>query len=136
MGVWFGPAGRGGGPRGEHGEGIECFRGGESERNPGQEPDLDVGGFGRSLAKAAVTKEGATNSQAVAQGKWALPCKEPKAAAEHYRQHNQAATGQQWQVPGAPSPRATADNRAIRVGASSQRAVRRYIRGSGGYLLI
>src|SRR5215203_4229776 len=30
---------------GEHGQSDQCFRGAESKRNPGQEPDLGVGGF-------------------------------------------------------------------------------------------
>jgi hypothetical protein len=34
---------------GEHGQGDERFRGAESERDPGQQPDLGVGRFDQSL---------------------------------------------------------------------------------------
>jgi hypothetical protein len=39
---------------GEDGEGNGCLRGAESERNPGQESDLGVGGFDHSLREAVV----------------------------------------------------------------------------------
>jgi hypothetical protein len=39
---------------GEHGEGNECLRGAESERNPGQESDLGVGGFDQFLGEAVI----------------------------------------------------------------------------------
>jgi hypothetical protein len=47
----FGSARQGGAvaAEGEHGQGDECLRGAESERNPGQESDLGVGGFDQSL---------------------------------------------------------------------------------------
>ena len=47
----FGSAWQGGAvaAEGEHGQGDECFGGAESERDPGQQPDLGVGGFDQSL---------------------------------------------------------------------------------------
>ena len=47
----FGSAWQGGSvsAEGEHGQCDECFRGAESERNPGQQADFGVGGFDQSL---------------------------------------------------------------------------------------
>src|SRR6202171_5805140 len=49
---------------GEHGQGDQCLRGAESERNPVQEPDLGVGGFDQSLREAMI--EGGVDGLAVA----------------------------------------------------------------------
>jgi hypothetical protein len=52
----FGSAGQSGSvaAEGAHGQRDECFGGAESERDPGQESDLGVGGFDQSLGEAVV----------------------------------------------------------------------------------